>query len=151
MKRIRTQSFFWPLIAFVLVMAVTLSYLVWKMPEVLGIKGDSSTQQTGFIVIAIGGVVFLLLMGIYYIASRQAGELSFEQLRQRIAGDDKKVEPVDVPLSESVAALADLAARLHRRYGRLWGFRVRILLVMGEVEQVEAIAPGLTAGHWLEG
>ncbi|NHB94600.1 type VI secretion protein VasK, partial [Photorhabdus cinerea] len=68
---------------------------------------------------------------------------------------DKVTEPEPgPPLAAPVSKQFDydeLGARLHRRYGRLWGFRVRILLVMGEVEQVEAIAPGLTAGHWLEG
>ncbi|MCT8354437.1 hypothetical protein, partial [Photorhabdus kayaii] len=117
MKRIRTQSFFWLLLVFVLVIAAILSYFVWKMPNELGIKADSRLQQAWFIGIAISSVVFLLIMGIYYVATRKTGELSFEELRQRISGDDKKIEPVETQLPESIAALESLSFRLHCRYG----------------------------------
>ncbi|WP_434525463.1 ImcF-related family protein [Photorhabdus asymbiotica] len=62
-----------------------------------------------------------------------------------------ETEQAKIIPSQSALILSELPARLHRRYGRFWWYKVRILLVMGEVEQVEAIAPGLTAGHWLEG
>ncbi|WP_387467605.1 ImcF-related family protein, partial [Photorhabdus sp. RM323S] len=54
-------------------------------------------------------------------------------------------------LSQSALIRNDLGDRLHRRYGMFWGYKVRILLLVGEPEQVEAIAPGLTTQHWLEG
>ncbi|MGV7963947.1 type VI secretion protein VasK, partial [Photorhabdus tasmaniensis] len=44
-----------------------------------------------------------------------------------------------------------LESCVRRRYGYFWRFKVRILLVTGKKAQVEAIAPGLTAQHWLEG
>ncbi|MDB6374256.1 ImcF-related family protein [Photorhabdus bodei] len=151
MKRIRTQSFFWLLLVFVLVMAATLSYFVWKMPNELGIQADSHLQQMWFIGIVISSVVFLLIMGIYYVATYQTGKLSFEDLRKSISGDDKKTEPVETQLSESVSAIKGLPDRMRLRYGRFWWYKVRILLVVGEVEQVEAIAPGLTSAYWQEG
>ncbi|WP_376712598.1 ImcF-related family protein [Photorhabdus aballayi] len=151
MKRIQTQSFFCLLLVLILVMAAMLSYLVWKMPNELGIKADSPLQQMWFIGIAISSITFLVVMGIYYVATRQAGKLSFEELRKNISGDDKKIEPVETQLSESVSAIEGLSDRLHRRYGVFWWYKVRILLVVGEPEQVEAIAPGLTTQYWLEG
>ncbi|WP_118988182.1 ImcF-related family protein [Photorhabdus sp. CRCIA-P01] len=62
-----------------------------------------------------------------------------------------ETEGTKIPPSQSALILNELGDRLHRRYGMFWGYKVRILLVMGEAEQVEAIAPGLTTQHWLEG
>ncbi|MCC8457052.1 ImcF-related family protein [Photorhabdus aegyptia] len=53
--------------------------------------------------------------------------------------------------SQAALVLSDLGDRMRLRYGRFWWYRVRILLVVGEVEQVEAIAPGLTTAYWQEG
>ncbi|MGH8383837.1 ImcF-related family protein, partial [Pseudomonas sp.] len=47
--------------------------------------------------------------------------------------------------------LAPLRKHLREHYGLLWRRKVRLLLVVGEPEQVDAIAPGLTERHWLEG
>lgn len=44
-----------------------------------------------------------------------------------------------------------LTLTLNHQYGRLWRRQVKILLVTGEPEQIEAIAPTLAAKHWLEG
>lgn len=47
--------------------------------------------------------------------------------------------------------MVELAAFLRDRYGPFWRRKIRLLLVTGEPEQAEAIAPGLTGQHWLEG
>ncbi|NHB90437.1 type VI secretion protein VasK, partial [Photorhabdus tasmaniensis] len=60
--------------------------------------------------------------------------------------DTRPLLPVSEPYN-----YGDLGDRLHRRYGMFWRYKVRILLLLGEPEQVEAIAPGLTTQHWLEG
>ncbi len=44
-----------------------------------------------------------------------------------------------------------LRTRLTRDHGRLWRRKTRVLLVIGEPEQIEAIAPGLTQHQWLIG
>jgi type VI secretion system protein ImpL len=48
-------------------------------------------------------------------------------------------------------ALQPMVEGLRLHHGRFWRRKVRILLVIGEPEQVEAIAPGLTLQRWLEG
>ncbi|MEE3663623.1 ImcF-related family protein [Brenneria sp. g21c3] len=45
----------------------------------------------------------------------------------------------------------DIKTHLRNRYGRYWRRHVRILLVVGEAPQVEALAPGLTSQQWQEG
>ncbi|GHK56955.1 hypothetical protein KPZU09_66910 [Klebsiella pneumoniae] len=46
---------------------------------------------------------------------------------------------------------SELFFHLRDRYGLFWQRQVRLLLVTGEPEQVEAIAPGLTEQRWQEG
>ncbi|WP_082111289.1 ImcF-related family protein [Photorhabdus thracensis] len=60
--------------------------------------------------------------------------------------DTRPLFPVSKPYN-----YGDLGDRLYRRYGMFWWYKVRILLLVGEPEQVEAIAPGLTTQHWQEG
>ncbi|WP_455425709.1 ImcF-related family protein [Dryocola sp. LX212] len=45
----------------------------------------------------------------------------------------------------------DIITQLRFQYGRRWRSRVRILLVVGEENEVEQAIPGLTTQHWLEG
>ncbi|WP_432668262.1 ImcF-related family protein [Pseudomonas umsongensis] len=51
------------------------------------------------------------------------------------------------PPDECAKALAEL----RKHYGPFWRFKVRLLLVVGEPEQIEAIAPGLTTRSFLHG
>ncbi|MHC8318624.1 ImcF-related family protein [Pseudomonas sp. LB3P31] len=46
---------------------------------------------------------------------------------------------------------ADIRTILQKRHGHLWRYKIRLLLVVGESDQIQAIAPGLAANHWLEG
>ncbi len=76
-------------------------------------------------------------------------------VRQALRG----VAPVaETPTSAlSPVALVDasqvkpLRAHLRDRYGFFWRRKTRLLLVIGEPAQIEAIAPTLSEQHWLEG
>ncbi|TDB40409.1 type VI secretion protein VasK, partial [Photorhabdus khanii subsp. guanajuatensis] len=81
------------------------------------------------------------------------GSTAWEFIRQNKVQQPFRPETAqaETRLSQSALILNELGDRLHRRYGMFWGYKVRILLLVGEAEQVEAIAPGLTTQHWLEG
>ncbi|OWO79107.1 type VI secretion protein VasK, partial [Photorhabdus luminescens] len=64
---------------------------------------------------------------------------------------DVKPDPRPLLPASEPYDYGDLGDRMRLRYGVFWWYKVRILLVVGEVEQVEAIAPGLTTAHWQEG
>ncbi|WP_160287340.1 ImcF-related family protein [Pseudomonas knackmussii] len=71
-------------------------------------------------------------------------------IRQLIRGR----RPVKVPSSAEVLALAPkqkLAERLRSDYGLFWPLKVRLLLVVGEPAELDAVAPGLSPNKWLEG
>ncbi len=46
---------------------------------------------------------------------------------------------------------AEVIQGLRRRHGIFWRHKVRLLLVVGEPTEIEAIAPTLADQHWLEG
>ncbi|MCA6220121.1 ImcF-related family protein [Photorhabdus antumapuensis] len=100
-----------------------------------------STQAVKIIVwiVSMVGVVWLLNL--------------FRDYKQRLPVQEIAVNPPveQAVLSEAPFYFQRLQYQLRRRYGPLWRRRVCILLVMGQREQVEAIAPGLTHQHWLEG
>ncbi len=64
-------------------------------------------------------------------------------------------KPVDVPRSIhnklDPSAMDRCKAYLRLRYNLFWRRKVRLLLVVGEPAQIEAIAPGLAKHQWLEG
>ncbi|SNY61320.1 ImcF-related family protein [Enterobacter sp. CC120223-11] len=45
----------------------------------------------------------------------------------------------------------DITTQLQFQYGRHWRSKVRIMLIVGEENEVEQAIPGLTTQHWLEG
>ncbi|WP_240158173.1 ImcF-related family protein [Pantoea sp. Tr-811] len=45
----------------------------------------------------------------------------------------------------------EVASHLRHHYGLFWRWRVRVYLLVGEPEQVEALAPTLVSQQWLEG
>ncbi|TDB44162.1 type VI secretion protein VasK, partial [Photorhabdus khanii subsp. guanajuatensis] len=77
----------------------------------------------------------------------------FRDCKQRLRVQDiaAKASGTDALLSEAPSYFQMLQYHVRRRYGFFWRRKVRILMLMGQREQVEAIAPGLTHQHWLEG
>ena len=55
------------------------------------------------------------------------------------------VEP-DAPQTQS-----EIPKKMRERHGPFWRYKVRLLLVVGEPEQIHAIAPQLTQKNWVEG
>ncbi len=72
-------------------------------------------------------------------AQALVGELA--QTKDAAAEKDKRNDSAAIEVRE----------RLRNTYGYFWRRHVRVLLVVGEPEEIEAIAPGLAAQHWQEG
>ncbi len=151
MSRVSTKSFFWPLVLAVLMAALVLSWLVWRAPGIVRIQPGSDAQYAWQWGIMLGGSLLLFLMGIYRAAIRGAGRQAYEEQRQYLKGDDQAITTETVLPARTPSVLDGVAAHLRQRHGGFWRRKVRILLVIGEAEQAEAIAPGLTTRHWLEG
>lgn len=134
----------------VVLMGGVVAVLLRRYPELLGVRAGSAEQSSGlFWVLALGSLV-LLLLGLYRFLGRKSGQVDY----QLESADD--VEPAAQAMVDPDRAVAQgdlLAIRDHMpgAYGFAWRNKVRLLLVVGEDEEVEAIAPGLSAARWLEG
>ncbi len=77
--------------------------------------------------------------------------LSWRKLAELNARYPTGKDAAPVKSAVPVMGQADIAAHLRHRYGRRWKRNVRVLMVLGEVAEVEQAVPGLTEQQWLEG
>jgi type VI secretion system protein ImpL len=88
-------------------------------------------------------IIALSILTLVFIASRQFIKDKVNTPESPLKSRRKKLQAS----SES----AIIKARLRRRYGLFWRYKVRLLMVVGEPEQISALAPKLTEQGWLEG
>ncbi len=150
LNRLRPRSVSGPAIVMTVAVVVALCTFIHRKPALLGVEPGSSQQMYWMAGVIAAGVVFLIIMGVYHLLNRHAAVQNFELRRQLAAGDYYRAVTTKKADSRH-PAMVELAAFLRDRYGPFWRRNVRLLLVTGEPEQAEAIAPGLTGQHWLEG
>ncbi|EOI3445885.1 ImcF-related family protein [Cronobacter turicensis] len=68
------------------------------------------------------------------------------QLANVLPADDKRLAPV-APLNVTISDIKDMMRHL---YGRSWVSKIRILLVVGSVSDVQRLVPGLSQECWQE-
>ncbi|WP_166366846.1 ImcF-related family protein [Pseudomonas akapageensis] len=140
------------LVGGLLLTAVVLGGVVWFHPEWLGMAAGSARQTFWLSVIAAAALVVVTLLGSYRLLWRQQGLSAY-----RLQYADEGLQPRQVSLPPPAEArtaqkFAALDAQMRHRYGFFWRRKVRLLLVVGEPAQIDAIAPGLIeAQPWLEG
>jgi type VI secretion system protein ImpL len=128
---------------------VVLGVVLWRHPETLGIAADSVQQTLWLSVTSVITFIASMFLGGYHLLGRQMGHSVFGRREK----DDIPV-PARVPRPESDDVQARLwAARvkasLRSSHSPCWRPKIRLLLIVGETEQIQAIAPGLTRDHWL--
>lgn len=122
-----------------------LAWVIWRYGEQLGLVERHHKLFAFLLIIAITVLGNLAPRWLMYLKRRD----------HRATGQAEKVYPrADAPLALPRQSMLDPSAlREHLRdhYGLLWRHKVRLLLIVGEPAQIEAIAPGLAEYHWLEG
>ena len=121
------------LMALAIAVAVTLAATAWWS------WGEVTLQDVVLKAVALWALLFSVSIMIWLL--HQGGLRSLVEWPYR---QQAVPEPQPVPHLEMLEHL-----QLH--YGRFWRWRVRVLLVVGEPGQIEAIAPGLATDRWLEG
>lgn len=126
-------------------LATALAWAIWAYGAEFGLQ---EKQHKLFAFLLVIGVVV-----VGFFASRWLAHVERQSHRQQ--GQANKVYPqTDEPLVLSHRpAFQPSAVRdyLRPRFGLFWRRKVRLLLIVGEPEQIEAIAPGLAEYQWLEG
>ncbi|WP_416425500.1 ImcF-related family protein [Pseudomonas sp. App30] len=124
-----------------------LSVMLWYYPQWLGLRDDGDRQAQALKVVPVITGLIVLVLGAFTWLGRQIGRAA------DTGNDSAQPRPVvsPEPGAEVVQRAAILRNHLRDHYGLFWRRKVRLLWVVGEAEQVDAIAPGLTEQRWLEG
>jgi type VI secretion system protein ImpL len=88
-------------------------------------------------------IILLSILTLGFIATCQFIKEKVEDPKKTLKANPKEAK---IP-SENLT----LIKRLRRRYGLFWRYKVRLLMVVGEPEQIAALAPKLVSQGWLEG
>ncbi|EYU14889.1 ImcF-related family protein [Photorhabdus aegyptia] len=142
------MTLFWGIFGLPLVLITVCSLMIWFKPAWLNIQGQPLLEkQLAFqCYVLIASVLFLLISVLITRLFVHDARTAFRYWRRQ-----SEVPETVSASPEPDPAFGELTRHLRRRYGSFWRFKVRILMVTGEPEQVEAIVPGLTAQHWQEG
>ncbi|MFV3370867.1 ImcF-related family protein [Pseudomonas sp. NY15435] len=138
------------LASLVVLIAGIVAVLLWRHPELLGMRSGSEEQSSGLFWTAMLGSALVLVLGLCRFLGRRSGQFDY---RASSADDVEPVAQVEVDPAQAVAQ-GDLRAirdHMSSAYGFAWRNKVRLLLVVGEQTEVDAIAPGLCAARWQEG
>ncbi|WP_431221855.1 hypothetical protein ACQ86O_15485 [Serratia sp. L9] len=95
------------------------------------------------------GIVWLVLMWLSPFIMHAWDRLARSRALQKIGRTAP--ESVAPTLMKGDETFTELKNHLRHRYGLFWKRKVRILMLVGQEQQVNAIAPGLVAQQWLEG
>lgn len=155
MKRIalpikKPEVWFWIVALIFLLTGALLCWLVWQHPEQVGLMSNTPQRDRWLTGLMVGTGVLACCALLTYAGTRLSGKKHFDEIRQQAQGDDAP-KPEKVEKDPSQSEIAMLKHHLRRRYGLFWRNKVRLLMVVGEAEQVAALAPNLAAQGWLEG
>ncbi len=142
----RRSRWWWGFVGLVLVVAISVCLLVWWSPELLGMRLGRDEQTTWWSVTVGVTLLVLAMLGGFQLMVRRVVGSSYQQA----IGDDLNT-PALTPSKGNVLPWEKLLIDLSEHHGFFWRRKVRLLLVVGEPEQIEAIAPGLSEQRWLEG
>lgn len=127
------------LVIAILVSVGAAAWWFWATPQIL-----SQAVLTDLVLKAVAcwALLFSMAVVVWHIMQRGVGTL-VRRSRQ----------PSLPPPSETVDStrVGNVRDHLRLHYGLFWRRKVRFLLLVGDPAQVDAIAPGLTEHHWLEG
>ncbi|WP_447748217.1 ImcF-related family protein [Pseudomonas nicosulfuronedens] len=138
----------WGLIALVAIVGAVVCLLLWWRPELLGVRAGSDAQRAGWWLASGLTVLLVSLLGGYRLMARKVGLKSY---RQATADDLPAKSDKGAGEKGSKTELQPLRDHLRGNFGYFWRRKVRLLLVVGEQDEIKAIAPQLAGQQWLEG
>lgn len=125
--------------------AAALGWLIYTYGARVGLT-ESHQQITAFLLLM---VIALLVQILPRALALMKNRWSVE--RRQGDGVFPPEESSSTPESKKLPGVAELQEHLHHQYTAFQRTRTRFFLVVGEPEQIDAIAPGLATNQWLEG
>lgn len=135
------RSSIWIVVFCVLVVGLI---LIWVDNPLVSLAGEATKLRWSLALLsACIGLLFLAGLGRW--GSRRVGALDVLS-RLGFKSKGKHQKPTD-----ETDAVVRLKAQLRGHFRFFWRRRVRVLLVVGEPDEIEAVAPRLADDQWLEG
>ncbi|WP_039058498.1 ImcF-related family protein [Enterobacter sp. Bisph1] len=131
-------------VGFVLACAVGLWLLIARYGALIGVE-TRSQQLILFVMLCLGLIMFCYLPDI----KKYAMEMSHRRQARRetvLPNDESRL--VQTPARN--VTIDAIRQDLRQQYGRKWTSKIRILLAVGHVNDVEQLIPGLTSHLWQE-
>lgn len=125
-------------------LAAALGWLIYTYGARVGLT-ERHQQITAFLLLM---VIALLVQTFPRALALMKSRLSVE--RRQGDGVFPPEESSSTPETKKLPGVAELQEHLHHQYTPFQRTRTRFILVVGEPEQIEAIAPGLADAQWLE-
>ncbi|RFD25969.1 type VI secretion protein VasK [Pseudomonas sp. GL93] len=152
--QLRRSIGMWIVAGVLMLIGAVLAGLVWLYPNALGLQAGSAQQTISLWVVGVTTLVLMALLGAYYSLGNHLGRSAYSRQEAQQADDLPRPAQAgregvgDASLKERTHSIR---RHLREHYGPLWRQKVRLLLLIGDPDTVNAIAPNLTTRHWLEG
>ncbi|MGN8278686.1 ImcF-related family protein [Pseudomonas sp. SMN5] len=128
----------------IIILLVALGWGVWTYGERAGLLEPAHKSLACLLVIVIATVG--------YLTPGLLNHLKRQDYRAQARANKILPQPdAELVLPDATIQLAHLRNHLHHQRGLFWRRKTRVLLVIGEPAQIDAIAPDLAEKHWLEG
>ncbi|PVZ19633.1 MULTISPECIES: ImcF-related family protein [unclassified Pseudomonas] len=123
--------------------------LLW-LDNPLNAGWDDSLRQRWSVLLLLTCLVAVVIDGFSVLALARLSAMRFLALCQQ--GGSPMATPYRQNLDQAlpVCDVEPLRSLLRFRHGRRWRSKVRLVLVVGEPAQVQALAPGLATDQWQE-
>jgi len=137
------------LVGVLLLAGVVLGMLVWRHPESLGMVAGSARQTLWLSVISTTTFIVVMFLAGYNLLGSRVGRSAYDRLKADDVRQSAHASPEESANSQAAQTIVAINAHLRENHGYFWRHKIRLILVVGEFEQIEAIAPGLTLHQWL--
>ncbi|MBZ9666322.1 type VI secretion protein VasK, partial [Pseudomonas sp. LMG 31766] len=132
------------LLGLVLAVLVLLAAGVWWFAEPHRLVDRATLQPFAIRAFALWGLLFSVSVAVWSLT--QMGISKRVRQHSPNSGKDKVGS-----LATGQTLSGEVREQLRNGLGLFWRWHVRVLLVVGEADEIEAVAPGLAAAKWREG
>jgi len=139
------------LLVVLVLIGMGLGVLVWQYPELVGLRSDGDRQIAGLWVIAVTALVLVMCVVSYHFLGHQLGHSAYRQVQADDVPRPMQADHSKTIDTEAARRVSLIRKQLRARHGLFWRHKTRLLLVIGEPTEIEALAPTLTKHFWLEG
>lgn len=157
MSKIKVKTLIGSVVTVIFFLTVIVAFLFYAFPENVasstGLGPYDGQRILSFCALLVAALLLLgwLVERAFDYAGKSGLYVHWNQNKKQIVAPVAQVIAGAEDDSEPVFQNEQMTEHLRLRYGRRWQRQVRILLVMGNKDEVQKVAPGLCRDLWQEG